>query len=114
MALKTVGDILAQARVLLQDVDAERYPDSDLVQALNEGLLETRRLRPDMYRDRLSNVPQYTTAQFAVNIIYEQMYVPALINFVAGRIQMQDDEANSDGRAVVFMNTFTSKLTGLG
>lgn len=114
MAFKTVGDIITQARVLLQDVDAERYPDADMVQALNEGLLETRRLRPDIYRDRLSNVPQYTTAQFATLIDYEQMYLPALTNFVAGRVQMQDDEANSDGRAVVFMNTFISKLTGLG
>jgi len=114
VAFRTVGDILTEARVLLQDVDGERYTDTQMVQALNEGLLETRRLRPDMYRDRLSNVPQYTTSQFSTYIDYEQMYVPALINFVTGRIQMQDDEANSDGRAVVFINTFLSKLTGLG
>lgn len=114
MAFRTVGDIITEARVLLQDVDSERYTDAQMVQALNEGLLETRRLRPDMYRNRLSNVPQYTTADFATLIIYEQMYTPALVNFVTGRIQMQDDEANSDGRAVVFINTFISKLTGLG
>ena len=114
MAVRTVGDIITEARVLLQDVDGERYTDTQMVQALNEGLLETRRLRPDMYRDRLSTVPQYTTADFATLIVYEQMYTPALVNFVTGRIQMQDDEANSDGRAVVFINTFISKLTGLG
>jgi hypothetical protein len=113
VAFQTVGDIIEAARVLLQDVDGDRYSDETMVQALNEGLLETRRLRPDMFRDDPDNVPQYEVADFGDAIQYEPMYRPALVNYVAGRIQMQDDEVSSDQRAAVFVNTFISKLTGM-
>lgn len=114
MAYNTVGDLLDQARILLQDIEADRYTNDMLLSALNEGLLETRRLRPDMYRDNLAHVPQYTLAQLTTPIAYEPMYRPALVNYVAGRVQLQDDEATNDARATIFLNTFISKLTGLG
>jgi hypothetical protein len=48
MALNTVRDYVSRCRVLLQDtVSTYRYPDVDLVESLNEGLLEMLRLRPD-------------------------------------------------------------------
>jgi hypothetical protein len=112
VAFNTVGDLITQVRVLLQDVDSDRYSDAMMVQALNEGLLETRRLRPDLFRGRMAQVPQYTTAQLATRLAYEQMYMPALVNFVAGRVQLQDQEEFSDARAGVFINSFTARLVG--
>lgn len=112
MAFNTVGELITQARVLLQDVDSDRYSDAVMVQALNEGLLETRRLRPDLYRGRMSQVPQYTAAQLTTRLAYEQMYIPALTNYVVGRVQMQDQEEFTDARAAVFMNAFTGRLVG--
>lgn len=112
MAFNTVGDLITQARVLLQDVDGDRYTDAMMVQALNEGLLETRRLRPDLFRGRMGQVPQYTTAQLTANLAYEPMYIPALVNYVVGRVQMQDQEEFSDARAGIFVNAFTSRLVG--
>lgn len=112
MAFNTVGDLITQARVLLQDVDSDRYTDAVMVQALNEGLLETRRLRPDLFRGRMAQVPQYTTAQLAAHLTYEPMYIPALVNYVVGRVQLQDQEEFDDNRAALFMNAFTSRLVG--
>ena len=49
-ALETVGQYLEEARRLLQDEIAPyRYPDDDLIDALNIGLLEARRLRADLF-----------------------------------------------------------------
>jgi len=115
MGYRTVGDVITQVRVLLQDEDAEgyRYSLTSLVQALNEGLLETRRLRPDMYRHRKLDPPQYTPSQLESFIDYEPMYLPGLINYVAGLAQLRDSEEATDQRAAALLNTFTTKLTAV-
>ena len=52
MALDTVQDYIDRARVLLLDeVEDYRYSTESLVDALNEGILEMRRLRPDLFLD---------------------------------------------------------------
>lgn len=112
MAYSTVDDIITQAYVLLQDEDRERYTPASVYQALNEGLLETKRLRPDFYRGVA--VPQYDVTDAADDVGYPEEYRPALVNYVAGRVQLRDDEENSDVRATVFLNTFTAKLTQVG
>lgn len=112
----TVANVISRARGLLQDedIDVQRFSDQAFVDALNDGLLETRKLRPDMFRDNLGDVPQYVTSDIAAATVisYEQMYVPALVIYVAGRIQLRDDESNNDGRATVFLNAFVAKLVG--
>lgn len=113
MALRTVGEILAQVRVLLQDEDQSapyRYSDASLVQALNSGLLDSRRLRPDLFHHRVFDVPQYTVADMGKGVDYEPMYVPALINHIVGLAQLRDAEETTDARAAALMNTFTSRL----
>lgn len=112
MAIVTVGDVVSQARVLLQDTETGNYrwSDADLYGALNEGLLETRKLRPDFYRGLVAT-PQYATTDGNVSIAYPEEYRPALIYYVAGKIQLQDDEATDDDRAVKFLQAFSGKLT---
>ena len=112
MAFNTLSDILTQARVLLQDEAGVRYPDSGLVQNINEAILETARIRPDLYRDYALNqdFPQYDPSQTDVAIDYPLLYRPALVNYIVGRAQMQDSEESTDARAVVFLNSFLGKL----
>lgn len=107
----TVGDIIAEARILLQDTEAGAYRWSDamLYGALNEGLLSSALRRPDFYRD--VPIPQYATSDLGLTINYPDVYKPALINFIAGRIQMQDDEATNEATAAAFINAFTFTLT---
>jgi hypothetical protein len=50
MALDTVTDFCSEARILLQDTtNPVRYSDDELVSALQMGLMETRKLRPDLF-----------------------------------------------------------------
>lgn len=113
MPYVTVGDLVTEARVLLQDTQSDNYRWSDdmVYQALNEGLLETKKLRPDFYRG-LAATPQYAPTDVNTAITYPEEYRPALTNFIVGRIFQQDDEAADDDRAGKFLGAgFLAKLT---
>lgn len=112
MAYGVVGDVIGQARTLLQDAEVGnfRWPDENLYQALNEGLLMTKRLRPDFFWG-LTATPQYAITDANVAISYPEEYIPAIIDYVVGNIQAQDDEATDDARASLFLRSFTAKLT---
>jgi len=113
MAFVTVGQLITQVRVLLQDTDAlgYRYDEASIYQALNEGLLETIRTRPDFYRGQ-TTVPQYSTpADVNTTLVYPDAYKPALVDYVCGRVQLRDDEATTDQRAGVFITSFRRLLS---
>jgi hypothetical protein len=113
-ALATVEDYVEAARVLLQDTASPyRYPDADFVAALNLGLLEARRLRPDLFIDNSDDVPSFT----AVNtdaVEFDQQYRLPLVYFITGHIQLRDDEEGTDARAGTFVSRFRSDLVGIG
>jgi hypothetical protein len=98
--------------VLLQDTEAGNYRWSDdmFYQALNAGLLETRKFRPEFYRGFVST-PQYDPTDVNTSIAYPEEYRPALIDYVCGGIQLQDYEATDDSRAAQFLAAFAKKLT---
>ena len=109
-ALDTVGKIVSYARTLLQDTyePAFRYSTAELIDALNAGLLDARRLRPDLFLYTSTDVPSYTTASEAVDI--DQQYRLALVYFILGTAQFRDEEDVQDARAAAYMLKFTSML----
>lgn len=113
-ALDTVADYIADARVLLQDTVADyRYSDAELTENLNLGLLEMRRLRPDLLMSTFgSTIPKYTATTQSVAL--DAMYRPALLYYICGQAQLRDDEATQDSRATVFINKFTSQMLTIG
>lgn len=112
MAFTTVGSIITEARLLLQDVSGVRWPDAAIYQHLNMGLLESRLIRPDLWRATPDTIPQYTVADVAATLDFELQYRPALVFYVVGLCQLEDDEGTADARAAALLNTFTKKLTG--
>ena len=107
--LSTVEAYISQARVLLQDtVDLPyRYADAELIDALNRGLLEIRRIRPDLMLQYVtSSVP--TIATGAVPL--DEQYRTALLYYIVGQAQLRDDENTQDARATVFLNKFVAQL----
>jgi hypothetical protein len=112
-ALDTVGQYLEEARRLLQDeIDPYRYPDDDLVDALNIGILEARRLRADLFLP-LFDIPYFTptgTINMAAPVSMDPMYRPALVYYMVGRAQLRDDEPTTDQRAAGLMTKFTAQL----
>jgi hypothetical protein len=112
-ALDTVGQYIEESRRLLQDEFVPyRYPDDDLVDALNFALLEARRLRADLFLP-LFEVPWTNpsgTIDTAASITLDPMYRPALVYYVVGRMQLRDDEPTVDQRAAGLMQKFTAQF----
>ena len=109
-ALDTVAKVTAQARVLLQDtIEPYRYPDADLLTALNMGLLEARRLRPDLFLATPKVVPSYDLVDNTV-VAIDQQYRMALVYFMVGQAQLRDEEDVTDVRSMLFLQKFSEVL----
>ena len=112
MALDTVADYLSSARVLLQDTVPEyRYSDAELVNNLNMGLLEVRRLRPDLLKSYFrTTIPTYSSSSTSTAVDMSPGYRVALLYYICGQAQLRDDENTQDARATVFLNKFTAQM----
>lgn len=115
MALDTVQDYIDRARVLLLDeVEPYRYPTADLVDNLNMGILEARRLRPDvLYAYLRTALPEFTIGALADPVPIDPQYRVAFVYYICGHAQLRDDENTQDSRAVTFLNKFTSQFLTL-
>jgi hypothetical protein len=111
-ALDTVADYVAYARVLLQDQvnSPYRYPDADLLMALNAAFPEAKKLRPDLFLSK--TIPFFTAVDTTV-VPWDPMYRLPLIYFMCGQAQLRDDEATQDQRAAAFLGMFAQKLAAL-
>jgi hypothetical protein len=112
----TVGQIIRQVRVLLQDQDVGhyRYPDIDLIMNLNHGMSEMFRIRPDLFLKVNFIIPVYSGDLVDVPVAVEQQYAPSLVYFVVGLTQARDDESTQDARAAAFMKIFSASLMAPG
>lgn len=112
-ALETVGDYIAEARVLLQDLFTPyRYTDAELVSALNTALLEVRRLRSDLLLPSF-DIPFYPATPTTTKVLFEPMYRNALVYYIVGRAQLRDDEATTDARAAALITKFTAQMLSI-
>jgi len=113
-ALDTVGQYVTEARRLLQDERVPyRYPDKDIVDALNIGLTAARRLRADLFIAVNFTVPYFDTSgapNMAAKVAMDPMYRESLVYYIIGRIQLRDDEATTDQRAAGLLQKFTSQM----
>lgn len=109
MALDTVAEYVAYARVLLQDtVDAPyRYPDADLLLGLNLAIPEMKKLRPDLLVGKA--LPTFAGVDNTV-VDVDAMYRVPVVFYMCGHAQLRDDEETQDQRAAAFLNMFTTKL----
>lgn len=113
MALDTVQEYVDEARSLLSDEDEPyRYSDERLIRALNLGLLETFRLRPDAFINTLTAVPSYSDVGDTVAL--DKQYGTSLLYFMCGFTELGDVEDTEDARAAGLIGQFRSALTGQG
>jgi hypothetical protein len=115
MALDTVADYVVEVRRLLQDTVAPyRYSNDNLCSALNMGLLEARRLRPDFFigTGLRNSVPSYPSVGTTI-VPIDPQYRAAIVYYMAGQTQLMDEETTQDARASVFLNKFVSQLLTL-
>lgn len=112
MALDTVQDYIDRARALLLDQNEPyRYPDLDLVEALNMGILEARRLRPELLKAYFNtSLPDFSTSAMSASVPIDPMYRVAFVYYICGQAQLRDEENTQDTRAAAFLNKFMSQM----
>lgn len=113
MALDTVQDYIDRARVLLLDeVEPYRYPTADLVENLNMGILETRRLRPDVLQSYFrTSLPDFSVSDLTATVPVDPQYRVAFVYYICGHAQLRDEENTQDSRAAAFLNKFVAQMT---
>ena len=113
----TLGDLLDQIRILLQDTDLSggeyRYSSASIVTNINMAFLEMYRIRPDIFLELNFDVPVYNSAALDAAITIEKQHVPAIIYYAVGMTQLRDEEGNQDQRASAFLTKFTSMLVAI-
>lgn len=136
---KTWQNLITEARETLQDSRSPyRYPETLLVNLLNQGLQELARIRPDAFWGRFFEgdvmAPEIVsidpdpdtdpeviaspddeqvliTAEVSVDLPM-QFYNP-LMFYVIGRAELVDDEFSNDGRAMALIGQFKSSVIGV-
>ena len=112
-ALETVGQYITESRRLLQDqVTPYRYPDTDIVDALNIGLTEARRLRADLFLP-LFDLPWFDSAgtiNTSLPVPMDPQYRSAFVYYVVGRMQLRDDRSTTDQRASAMLTKFVGQM----
>lgn len=109
----TVGQCVAEARVILQDtVMPHRYSDDDLYANLSTAVAEARRLRPDLFLSNLfGSPPRFVPADSAALFPVSPLYVTSFINYIVGRAELRDDQFNSDTRANALLTSFKAQMS---
>ena len=106
---RTVGDVKARVKSILKDkVDPIRYPDADLLNAINDALIEVRRVRPDLYLHKRFKVPLLADDLTALPV--EDFCFNVIVYWVVGTMMLRDDEFAVDGRAMAMLNKATAQL----
>jgi len=117
MGTRTVGGLITEARQLLNDETpisgSSRFPDADLVAALNDAVSQVRVKRPDAFLafGLRKAVPVYALPTDNATVFpFDDMFYTPLLFYVVGRSELTEDTFSDDGRAVTLMSKFTAQL----
>lgn len=108
---KTVGDIITDTRVILNDTAGDRYTDAELVSDLNYAFSTTKGIRPDLFILGEA-LPEFTTADFADDFPLPEIVTQSFVYYLAGTAELRDDEFAVDGRAMTLLSAYRRNLTG--
>lgn len=111
---KTVGDVITEARSVLQDVDSAsyRYSDADLYASLNTVFLTIKSVRPDAFIGTLRTFdPIYTFSDSSTPFPIDGQFFFSAVLFVAGFAELRDDEFAVDNRASTLLSQAQNRLT---
>ncbi len=106
---RTVANVKERVRSILKDrVDPKRYSDADILNAINDALLEVRRVRPDLYLKKNFIVKGLVLDTDVLPI--EDTFFNSIVYFTAAYMMFRDDEFSVDSRASQLMNKATAQL----
>lgn len=114
-----VGELFLRVRRIVNDVDTPyRYSDAHLYEQLETSLYDLYRLRPDAFIDRLDAIPSYpqdtVTPTAAIDdptvIALDNTFLQPIIYYIAGNLELIDDEFTVDGRAALLLKSFSNAI----
>jgi hypothetical protein len=110
MATPTADEVIRRVRALLQDDTApERYSDSQLIDAINDGIDRMLELRPDYFILQDFTPTRVTATTSELGVPWRLVY--PLMLFTAGYMMLREDEFSTDGRAVALLAGASAMVT---
>ena len=98
-----------------------RFPNTILLSHLNTALREVYSLRPDAYVGNFTqgvlsstSVVTYDVTDLGISTAFpldDKFFFAPVVNFIAGRAELSDDEFVDSGRAMMLLQSFVAKLT---
>lgn len=108
---KTVGDILTDARVILNDEAGDRYTDAQLISDFNLAIAQTKMIRPDAFVFG-EQLPEFTVNDLNTDFPLAEIFAQSFVYYLAGNAELRDDEFAVDGRAMTLLSVYRRNLTG--
>ena len=114
--MATFQSITDEARVLLNDQVLDestvtRYTETQLLGYARQGLVEARRVRPDLFLSNLTGAfPAFAEAD---TVPMPEEYHVCLVDYITHRAELRDDEFAVDGRASALYQKFKAGLMGV-
>lgn len=123
-ASKTIDDAINEARLVVNDAVAPyRNSDATYVAYLNSGLRALYATRPDAFIGNFSTgilstaqIPTYATGDLGTSISFpadDKFFFNPLVAYIAGRIELGDDEFTESARSAQLMAAFLQQLQGV-
>lgn len=122
---KSIDDALFEARSIVNDLQVPyRNPDTTLVVFLNTALRALYAVRPDAY---IGDFSSGVISNNAVETFYatdlgltpptpfpvdDRLFFYPVVAYIAGRIEIQDDEFTESARSAQLMQSFLQQLQG--
>lgn len=122
---KLIDDAITEARQAVNDNALPyRFSQQQLISNLNTALREVYRYRPDAYIGNFvagvlsyNAVPSYAVTDLGTNISFpvdDRLFFNPVVFFIAGRLEIADDEFVDEGRAMTLLQSFRAMLTSPG
>lgn len=121
---KTLDNLVDEVRLMLKDRRAGgpyRYTNTDVLESINSGFRELKRLRPDAYLGCCTDdggvaLPSYVEADLAqvpaTPFPLDEIFFMALVFYAVGKLQLGDDEFAIDNRAMTLLGGFRQSMLG--
>ncbi len=109
----TLQTLVDRARVPLNDADADRYTDAQLLKYAQDAYLMIVRYRPDIFITGYASLPAFGDLALGSDFpSVEDFYLPIIADYVTARAEFVDDEHVVAERAQAFYALFGSGMRG--
>lgn len=112
---KSIDAIINDVRVILNDEDADRYTDAQLISSMNNALSTTKSIRPDVFILGEA-LPEFTETDLGqdpeTDFPLPDIFAQSFVYYLAGEAELRDDEFAVDNRAMTLLGVYRRNLTG--